>query len=136
MTGLPLRVLTVLLAILATLALVGCGSNGPSQAELDAQDRKVIALAQKQQAHARIVMAVRAKNAAIRAQKRAAAARAKRAQKRYRVIIREVPVTPSISGSGSSLCGPIQGGGPLSKKERKLRRRQALYFLNLHCGSR
>ena len=64
MTGLPMRVLTVLLAILATLALVGCGSNGPSQAELDAQDRKVIALAQKQQAHARIVMAVRAKNAA------------------------------------------------------------------------
>jgi predicted small lipoprotein YifL len=136
MTGVPRRVLTILLAILATLALVGCGSNGPSQAELDAQDRKVIALAQKQQAHARIVIAVRAKNAAIRAQKRAAAARAKRAQKRYRVIVREVPVTPSVGSQGYSLCGPISGGGPLSKKERKLRRRQALYYLNLHCGSR
>jgi hypothetical protein len=136
MTGVPLRILTVLLAILATLALVGCGSNGPSQAELDAQDRKVIALAQRQQAHARIVMAVRAKNQAIRAQKRAAATLAKRAQKRYRVIVREVPVTPSVSGSGSDLCGPIRGGGPLTNKERKARRRQALYYLNLHCGSR
>jgi predicted small lipoprotein YifL len=127
--------LVALLAILATLALVGCGSNGPSQAELDAQDRKVIALAEKQQARARIVIAVRAKNQAIRAQKRAAALRAKRAQKRYRVIVREVPVTASVSGSGSGLCGPIRGG-PLSKKARKARRRQALYYLNLHCGAR
>ena len=127
------RTLTLLLAIVATLALAGCGSNGPSQAELDAQDRKAIAIEQRQQAHARIVMAVRAKNRAIRAQQRAAAARAKRAQRSYRVIVREVPVTPAVGSSQYDFCAPIRSGGPLSKQERKALRRKALYYLNLHC---
>jgi len=129
----PRRILTLVLAILATLALVGCGSNGPSQAELDAQDRKAIAIAQRQDAHARIVMAVRAKNRAIRVQERAAAARAKRAQTGYRVIVREVPVTPSVGSSQYGLCAPIRAGAPLSNQARKARRREALYYLNLHC---
>jgi hypothetical protein len=133
MTGVPLRITTTLLAILATLALVGCGGGGPSQAELDAQDRKVIATEQRQQAHARIVMAIRAKNRALRAQRRAAVLRTKRAQRRYRVIVREVPVTPSVGSAQFDFCAPIRGGGPLSKQARKALRRQTLYYLNLRC---
>ena len=81
-----------------------------------------------------IIAAVRAKNRLHRAQKRAAVLRAKRARKRYRVIVNEVIVpAPSVSISPYDLCGPVRGGGPLSKRERKRRRRQALYYLNLHC---
>jgi hypothetical protein len=127
------RVSAALLTVLAAVAFVGCGSEGPSKAELAAQDRIVIAKMRKQDAHARIVAAVRAKNRAIRAQKRAASLRAQRARKRYRVIVREVPVVQSISVDPYDLCGPIRGGSPISKRERKRLRRQALYYLNLHC---
>jgi hypothetical protein len=48
------------------------------------------------------------------------------------VIVREVPVPAAVSGA-PDVCGRIRGGSPLSKRERKLRRRQALYYLNLHC---
>ena len=113
--------------------LVGCGSDGPSQAELAAQDRIVVAFARKQMASARIVAAVRAKNRLLRAQKRAAVLRAKPARQRYRVIVREVPVVALIEISPFDLCGPIRGSASVSKRERKRLRRQALRYLNLHC---
>jgi hypothetical protein len=126
------RGVAALLTILATVTVFGCGSDGPSAAELAAQDRVVMATQRKQNAHARIVAAVRAKNRLLRAQKRAAALRAKRARKRYRVIIRDVPVPVAVSVA-PDICGPIRGGGPQSQRERKRLRRQALYYLNLHC---
>jgi len=131
------RASAALLTVLAAVAFVGCGSDGPSKAELAAQDRIVIAKMRQQDAHDRLVAAVRAKNRAIRAQiraqKRAASLRAQRARKRSRVIVRDVPVVQSISVDPYDLCGPIRGGGPISQRERKRLRRQALYYLNLHC---
>ena len=78
-------------------------------------------------------MAVRAKN--VRSEHRSEPPRrhAKRAQRSYRVIVREVPVTPAVGSSQYDFCAPIRSGGPLSKQERKALRRKALYYLNLHC---
>jgi hypothetical protein len=127
------RASLVAVTVLATVSFFGCGSDGPSQAELAAQDRIVLAKMRKQDAHERLVAAVRAKNRLIRAQQRATAIRAKRAQNRNRVIVREVPVVAQVEISQYDLCGPLRGGDPLSVRERKRLRRQALYYLNLHC---
>jgi hypothetical protein len=121
-----------LLVILSAVTAVGCGSSGPSKAELAAQDRVVLAKMRQQDAHDRIVAAVRKKNRLLRAQKRAAALRARRPRRTYRVIVRDVPVPAAVS-VGPDICGPVRGGSPLSKRERKRLRRQALYYLNLHC---
>jgi predicted small lipoprotein YifL len=126
------RATVAALAVVMALTLAGCGSSGPSKAELASQDRVVLATARRQSAHDRLVAAVRAKQRQARARVRAEIRRRNRAQRRNRVVVRDVQVL-TIEMTPSGVCGPIRGGNARSRRERRERRRQALDYLNLHC---
>ena len=118
-------------------ALGACGSDGPSQAEVAAQDREVAAATKLDNANqAKLKAALREKW-----QKRARIRRAV-AARRYRAAVaaRRRVIVGGARVSSVDVCAPIRarfGGrsGRADRQWRRMQRQRALDFLNLHCPS-
>ena len=133
------RVMRLVAAGIAVLvmgtALGACGSDGPSKADLAAQDREVAAGNKQDKANeAKLKEALR-----VLWLKRAQARRAAAARRFHR---RNAPPPTVIVGGTSvssvDVCAPIKPrfGGKLGRADRRWRRMQrqkALQFLNLKC---
>jgi Flp pilus assembly protein TadD len=119
----------LLVAVLATIA--GCGEkSGPSEAELAAQDKQVLAAGRANAAQARLAAAAHQ----LKRRRMLASLRTRRARRLRRA--RRVTGRTVLQSAGSSavdLCAPIRGGGPASRRGLRLLRRQMLYGLNLRC---
>jgi hypothetical protein len=124
--------LVALSTILASTLIAGCGSSsGPSQAELAAQDKQVQAADRDAAALARVVaFAQRLKRQ--RELVRIAVLHARRVR-RLQVRRETVLQLQSAGFAAGNPCAPIRGGGPASRRERRLLRRQLLFELNLRC---
>lgn len=132
------RILAVgLAAIVMGGALGACGSDGPSKADVAAQDREVVAANKVQQQNLeKLKAALRVKWRARARARRAAAAAALRARPR------PAPARTVIVGgtrvSTFDVCAPIRRrfpgrAGKADRQWRLMQRRRALQFLNLHC---
>lgn len=125
--------LVALSMMLASTLIAGCGSSsGPSQAELAAQDKQVQAADRDAAARARVVAVAQG----LKRQRelvRIAVLHARRVR-RLREARRETVLQLQSAGfAAGNLCAPIRGGGPASRRERRLLRRQLLFELNLRC---
>ena len=122
-------------AIVMGGALGACSSDGPSKADLAAQDREVTAGNKLDQANAaKLKAALRVKWQARARARRAAAAR--------RYHRRNAPPPTVVVGgaqvSSVDVCAPIRArfGGRAGRAERqwrRMQRRKVLDFLNLSC---
>jgi hypothetical protein len=128
------------LVVIGALAASRVGNNddpNPSAASVAAQDHALDAanrVAAKNRA--RLVAALREKWQAEAAARRAANGNGNGNGNGYRVVIRRSPVLQDARFSAADLCAPARGGSRAERKARQLRRRQVLYYLNLHCPSR
>jgi len=130
------RLLAVGLAVIVMgTALGACSSDGASKAEVAAEDRHVVAADKPDKANvAKLKAALRVKWQQRARARRAAARRyqGEHAAARPRVTVR------SQSVSSVDICAPIKrrfGGkaGRADRNWRRMQRKRALFFLNLHC---
>jgi hypothetical protein len=125
-----------LAVMVMSTALGACSSDGPSRAEVAAEDRDVVAANKLDKANvAKLKAALR-----VKWQKRARARRAA-AARRYRARAATRPRRVVVGGQSVSsvdFCAPIKRrfGGKAGRAERnwrRMQRKRALFYLNLHC---
>jgi hypothetical protein len=124
-----------LAAIVMGGAIGACGSDGPSKADIAAQDRDVTAANKEQKANvAKLKAALRVKWQARARARRAAALR----HRRRPIATRRTVIVGGTSASSPDLCAPVRArfGGRSGRAERnwrRMQRKRVLYFLNLSC---
>lgn len=126
------RALALLVATVLMGGLLGSCSTEISEQDLAAQDKLVQLSNRLAATHARVAQA-------RRLVKRERAAAARRARQLRRAVAPQVRPVRQSGFSLEWLCGPIKRGestaSRLAAREREVKRKRALYYLNLSCPS-